>query len=100
MKNVFEILIKYLRKVNKYGITVIIFVFITLFVGDSTIWKRMAYDREIKQLESNIESLTKEKESNLEKLDAINSSAESLETFAREQFLMTKPNEELFIIRE
>jgi cell division protein FtsB len=33
-------------------------------------------------------------------LNAIKSSEESLEKYAREQYLMTKPDEELFIISE
>ena len=34
------------------------------------------------------------------KLEALNSSLENLETFAREEYLMHKPNEEIFIINE
>ncbi|MDR2621327.1 MAG: septum formation initiator family protein [Dysgonamonadaceae bacterium] len=100
MKNWIEILKKYRQKVNKYWITVIVFMFLTFFMGDSTILKRISYDRQIKQLESDIEYYNKEKEQNLEKLNAIKSSEESLEKFAREQYLMTKPDEELFIISE
>jgi len=100
MKNWGEIFEKYRKKVNKYWIAVIIFVILTFFVGDSTILRRISYDQQIKQLESEIDYYTKEKEKNLEKLNAIKSSDESLEKYAREQYLMTKPNEEVFIISE
>jgi cell division protein FtsB len=100
MKNWIEKLEKYRQKLNKYWIAVIIFAFLTFFVGDGTILKRVSYDQQIKDLESEIEYYTKEKEKNLEKLNAIKSDKESLERYAREQYLMTKPNEELFIITE
>jgi cell division protein FtsB len=100
MKNWLEIFEKYRQKLNKYWVAVIIFAILTFFVGDSTILKRISYNRQINGLESDIEYYTKEKEKNLEKLNAIKSSEESLEKYAREQYLMTKPDEELFIISE
>ena len=100
MKNWIETFNKYRQKVNKYWVTVLIFALVTFFVGDSTILRRIAYDKQIKQLKSDIEFYTKEKETNMNKLNAIKGSDESLERYAREQYLMTKPNEELFIISE
>jgi len=100
MKNWVEIIKKYGQKVNKYWIAIIIFAILTFFVGDSTILRRISYDQQIKQLRSEIDYYSKEKEKNVEKLNAIKSSDESLEKYAREQYLMTKPNEELFIIKE
>jgi len=100
MKNWIEILEKYRQKINKYWIAVIIFVILMFFVGDSTILRRSDYDKQIRQLQSEIDYYTKEKEKNLEKLNAIKSSDESLEKYAREQYQMTKPDEELFIISE
>ena len=100
MKNWIEIFEKYRQKVNKYWIAVILFVILMFFIGDSTILRRIAYDKQIRQLRSEIDYYTKEKEKNLEKLNAIKSSDESLEKYAREQYQMTKPDEELFIISE
>jgi cell division protein FtsB len=100
MKNLFEIVKKYGRKVNKYGLTVIIFVVITFFIGDSTVLDQISYNQQIKQLEKEIEYYNKEKESNLEKLNAIQSDENGLEKFAREQYNMTKSDEELFLIVE
>jgi len=100
MKNWVEIFEKYRKKVNKYWIAIIIFAILTFFVGDSTIVKRISYDKQIKQLKSQIDYYTKEKEKNVEKLNAIKNSDESLEKYAREQYLMTKLNEEVFIISQ
>jgi Septum formation initiator len=89
---------KLISKVNKYWLTLAIFLIITFFIGDSTIMHRISYDQQIDQLESQIEEITKAKEANLEKLKALQSDNETLERFAREEFQMTKPDEELFII--
>jgi Septum formation initiator len=85
-------------KVNKYWLTLIIFLVITFFIGDSTIMHRISYSRQIKQLEKEIEQVSKEKDLNQEKLEALQSDNETLERFAREELQMTRPNEELFII--
>lgn len=98
MGNLGENIKKILGKVNKYWLTVIIFAIVTFFVGDSTIMHRVSYDRQINQLEKEIEQITQEKEKNLEKLRALESNNETLERFAREEYYMTKPNEEVFII--
>jgi cell division protein FtsB len=100
MKRLLEIINKYRRKVNKYWLTLIVFMIVTFFLGDSTILDRISYNKQINNLEEEIEFYTKEKEKNLEKLDAIQSDVESLEKFAREQYLMTRQGEELFIISE
>lgn len=88
------------RKINKYWIAVISFTIITFFVGESTLFKRIDYNRQIKQLESEIEYYTKQKAENEQKLEALHSDNESLEKLAREQYHMTKENEEVFIIKE
>ncbi|MDR0732506.1 MAG: septum formation initiator family protein [Dysgonamonadaceae bacterium] len=100
MKNWIDIIEQYRQKLNKYWATLIIFTLVTFFTGDSTILQRISYDRQIKRLKSEIDFYTKEKEKNKKQLDAIKSSKESLERYAREQYLMTNPDEELFIISE
>ena len=98
MENLLDKIHRLVSKVNKYWLVVIIFLVITFFIGDSTIMHRISYDKQINQLETQIEQLTIEKEQNLEKLKSLQSDNETLERFAREEFRMTKPNEELFII--
>jgi cell division protein FtsB len=98
MKNFFSSIDKYRRRINKYWVAVILFIVVTFFMGDSTISDRIFYNKQISKLKSEIGFYSKEKEKNEEKLKAIRSSDESLEKFAREQYLMTKSDEELFII--
>jgi len=100
MKRILKIL-QYVRsKLNKYWIAFGLFVVFTFFLGDSTIYNRILYDRQINQLEKEIEVCKKQKEENQQKLNALRSDNESLERLAREQYQMVKPNEELFIIKE
>ncbi len=91
-------LVRRVTKVNKYAVTLIIFFILTFCIGDSTLFKRYAYDQEINKLEKEIEHYKKLKDENAEKLKSLQNDSESLEKFAREQFQMIKPNEDLFII--
>jgi cell division protein FtsB len=100
MKNFINSIEKYRRRINKYWVAAIIFIVVTFFMGDSTISDRIFYNKQIRKLKGEIEFYSKEKEKNEEKLKAIRSSDESLEKFAREQYLMTKSDEELFIISD
>jgi cell division protein FtsB len=100
MKNFISAINKYRNRINKYWVAVIIFVIVTFFLGDSTIMRRTSYNKQISKLKSEIEFYTKEKEANDARLRAIQTNDEGLEKFAREQYQMTKPDEELFIITE
>lgn len=88
-------------KPNKYWLSVIIFGVIIVFFSDTyNLPKRYSYNQQIKDLHNEIDQLTKEKETNLLKLDAIRSDNETLERMAREEYKMTKPDEDLFLITE
>ncbi len=99
MKTILSFLRNFFSKVNKYYLTGAIFLVITFFIGDSTLLRRYEYDKQINELENEIAKYKKESEENKQKLEALKSDNESLERFAREKYLMTKPDEELFVIR-
>jgi len=100
MKKWLDFFNKHKHKVNKYQITIVIFLVVTFFIGDNTFLDGMRYDAKIKILQKEVESLKTENEKKLQQLNALQGDKESLEQFAREQFLMTKPNEDLFLIVE
>jgi cell division protein FtsB len=100
MKITWETLRKYLGKVNKYLLTVVVFVIVTFFVGDSTLYKRLTYNKELKQLKTEIDHYTRLKEENQQKLNDLHSNDEALEKLAREQYKMTRPEEDLYLIVE
>ena len=98
MNPILSFLKQALSKTNKYVLTGVIFLVITFFIGDSTLFQHYKYGKQISELENEIDACKKEKEENEQKLKMLKSNNDSLEHFARETYLMTKPNEELFII--
>ncbi|PKQ65617.1 hypothetical protein BZG02_01020 [Labilibaculum filiforme] len=85
---------------NKYVITFLIFYFWLLFFDQHSIWER-------KGNENTIESLEKEKAYFIEKIETdknriheLKTNRKNLEKFAREQYLMKKKNEDIFIMIE
>ncbi|WP_372642664.1 septum formation initiator family protein [Ancylomarina sp.] len=85
---------------NKFSISLLIFFFWLFFFDQHSIWERKEY-------KSKIEALSKEKEYYLTKIKKdknriheLKTNRENLEKFAREQYLMKKENEDIFIIIE
>lgn len=100
---------KYIKKFGSgriLGLTVyqivILFVLIAMlfFFSDSSVTKRIKYESQIKDLESQIEFYRRQTETAKEKLNELQSNKEDLEKFARENYFMKKENEEIFIIKE
>jgi len=102
MKKWIDFFNKHKHKVNKYQITIVILVFLvfTFFVGDNTFIDAVRYKMKVESLEKEVELLKAENEKKLQLLNALQGDKESLEKFAREQFLMTKADEDLFLIVE
>lgn len=100
MKKRIDFFNKYKGKVNKYRITIVIFLVVTFFVGDNTFLDGIRYEMKIKSLQNDIASCKKDNEDKLRQLNSLQGDKESLEKFAREQFLMTKADEDLFLITE
>lgn len=102
MKKILSFLRNFFSKVkmiNKYYFTGAVFFVIIFLIDDSTLLRRYQYDKQINDLENEITKYTKENEENEQKLKDLKSDNESLERFAREKYLMTKPDEELFVIK-
>lgn len=78
----------------------IVLVALLFFFSDSSITKRIRYESQINDLKSQIEFYRQQTEINKEKLDELQSNKEDLEKFARENYLMKKDNEDIFIIKE
>lgn len=82
-----------------YQITVLLVLIAMLFFfSDSSLFKRMKYSREIKDLKTQIEYYRNQTELDKAKLDELQSSLDNLEKYARENYLMKRKNEEVFII--
>ncbi|MBZ4652118.1 MAG: hypothetical protein JG761_918 [Proteiniphilum sp.] len=75
-----------------------VLVVMLFFLSDSSVTKRIRYETQIRDLESQIEYYQKLTESDREKLHELRSNDEDLEKFARENYLMKKENEDVFIV--
>lgn len=90
---------KYLSRVNAYWLVTIVFFALTFVMGDSSLYKRYTYDEKIRSLEKEIKHYQNEIEINSKKLNDLHTDKEGLERFAREEYFMKKPNEDVFIIK-
>lgn len=89
---------KYLSRINAYWLVTIVFA-LTFVMGDSSLYKRYTYDEKIRSLEKEIKHYQKEIEINSKKLNDLHTDKEGLERFAREEYFMKKPNEDVYIIK-
>ena len=85
---------------NKYLLALIVFVVFVTFFDNHNLIKRWRTNASINQLEKEIGYYKNEIEGNRQKMEELQSSDENLEKFAREQYLMKKENEVIFIVTE
>lgn len=98
MKSIFKYITKSFSKVQiAFILILIVFAF---FISDSNLFARFGYDSEIRDLNKQIEFYKKQKEDDTRKLNELKSNKENVEKFARENYLMKKPDEEVFIIED
>ena len=90
---------KYLSRINAYWLVTIVFFALTFVMGDSSLYKRYTYDEKIRSLEKESKHYQKEIEINSKKLNDLHTDKEGLERFAREEYFMKKPNEDVYIIK-
>ena len=90
---------KYLSRINAYWLVTIVFFALTFVMGDSSLYKRYTYDEKIRSPEKEIKHYQKEIEINSKKLNDLHTDKEGLERFAREEYFMKKPNEDVYIIK-
>jgi cell division protein FtsB len=83
--------------INKYFITLLVFVIYMIFFDDHNIRKRQQQEEEMLRLEKEKEFYQKEISKNLETEKLLNSDTILLEKIAREQYYMKKPNEDVFL---
>jgi len=82
---------------NKYAITVFIFGVFFLFIGDQCLVKQIRRARQAHHLERQIEESRSNIAAYQHQLDAL-ANPDSLERFAREQYHMHAPNEEVYVV--
>ncbi len=96
MKSFVQTLIKILKK--KYLLASVLFItWLFLFDGNNLI-DRISALRTLHQLERDKKYYTEKIISDLKKLEELKTNNDNLEKFAREQYLMKKENEDIFVI--
>jgi cell division protein FtsB len=68
------------------------------FFSDNSIFKRIKYEKKIRDLKSQIEFYQSQADSNRMKLKELKSNKYDLEKFARENYFMKKDSEDVFVI--
>lgn len=95
-----EFYTKYLAWINKYVLVTIGMFILMCLDSDSNLYKRYMYDEKIRSLEKEIKFYQKEIEMNRKKLEDLHTDKEGLERFAREEYFMKRPNEDVYIIKD
>ena len=85
---------------NKYLVATILFFAWILFFDENSIVSHNRNKRILKELTEQKETYRVQIKSDKQKLEDLNSGPENLEKFAREQFYMSKPDEDVFIVEE
>lgn len=90
---------KRILSLSIYQIAILVALIAMLFFfSDSSLLKRIKYENEIRDLKSQIEYYRNQIEIDKAKLNELQSNLENLEKYARENYLMKKENEEVFVI--
>ncbi len=85
---------------NKYLVATIIFLAWVLFFDENSIVSHNRNKRILKELTEQKETYREQIKSDEQKLEDLNSGPEKLEKFAREQYYMSKPDEDVFIVED
>jgi len=83
---------------NKYVLTLVIFFLWLLLFDSNNLISRFRDIRDLKKLRSDREYYLKRIEEDKKKLYELKTDDQNLEKFAREQYRMKKPDEDLFIV--
>lgn len=96
LKSIFNYLITRYTKVQLLVIAVII-VF-AFFITESNIFARLGYDADIMRLNGQIEYYRNKTVEDKQKLQELEADKDHIEKFARENYLMKKADEDVYIV--
>ena len=85
---------------NKYVLTIAVFSIWMLFFDQYNAVDRIKMSSEINQLEEDREYYLEQIQKDSARLSELTTNKENLEKYAREQFLMKKSNEDVFVVIE
>ncbi len=83
---------------NKYAITIVAFLTYLMFFDSNDIPSQIKFKRHLAKLNKQTRFLEKQIEEGRSEYEATFSTVEQMETYAREEYMMKKADEDLFII--
>ena len=95
-KKIWHIIKPYVK--NKYIIGLFLFVIWISFLDENRLIDRVEALKEVSNLEEQNNYYLRQIEENNKRLNELRTNKENLERFAREQYLMKKPNEDVFVM--
>jgi len=93
-----RLILKWLK--NKFVVAAIIFTVWICFLDENNLLERFHNLRELRQLKADKEYYQEKIEVDTKRLNELKTDNDNLEKFAREQYLMKKDNEDVFVIVE
>lgn len=87
-------------KYIKYWVVACTFLVIMSFFDENNFFKRFSNQQEIQNLQDQLDYYEKYNASNREKINELQTNNANLEKFAREEHLMKRQNEDVFMIKE
>lgn len=96
LKSIYNYLVSRYSKMQL--LVIIVVIVFAFFISDSSIFSRLTYDAKMMELDGQIEYYREKTIQDTKKLEELRDDKEHVEKFARENYLMKKPNEDIFII--
>ena len=93
-----KLMLKWLK--NKYVVAAIIFTVWICFLDENNLLERFQNLRELRQLKADKLYYQEKIEEDTKRLNELKTDNDNLEKFAREQYLMKKDNEDVYVIVE
>jgi len=85
---------------NKYLIATVLFLVWMLFFDHNNIFLHLQYRKELNELKTSKKYYQEQIDKTREEVELIKTNPQALEKVAREQYLMKKDNEDVFVVRE
>jgi len=98
MNRILKIVWPYIK--NKYVIAILFFLVWILFFDQNNLFDRVSAVRKFQQIEKEKKYYINKIKTDTKKLEELRTDRENLEKFAREQYLMKRDNEDVFIITD
>lgn len=85
---------------NKYLIATVLFFVWMLFFDHNNIFLHLQYRKELNELKTSKKYYQEQIDKTREEVELIKTNPQALERVAREQYLMKKDNEDVFVVKE